>query len=550
VNLNRRWPFAFILIVLLTSTTAFAQDCPADIILALSRTVGLCLNTERDTACYGSGSIQATLTSTEGNLSFAKPGDKISAEALATLEATPPAADDWNAAMLRIRGNLPVADQRSITLFLFGDVSLQNQVEAVPQINLTARANANLRALPEAEAEIVERVAVNSVLSANGISEDGAWFRVTVPNTDISGWVSTEVVLTNGDANSLHVVNADTPIRSAFDEFLLETGMDDAPCDAAPPSGLLLQTPNREQEVTLKINGAVLRFAGTLFLQAQEQFTVNVLDGFAWVQSNGVERYVPAGARAVISQDAEPQTVEPYAYNDVQALPVMFLESRFAVPQPLTPDDIETLTAQANAPVIEATEEANPAEQCRRRVIWGEYLYDGPGEDYEQLDFLEPRQRVYPIGQTTGEDGEIWWQLRPHGSWVQARGIESEGDCPIVPETDFARAPGSGTNTLQLDTCTTTNGPILSRQHVTITFIPRVWGTFEEAELATYRDRGRITVGNQRLHVAVDGPVRVGEYRYIRAFSATWIARPGTFRVAGRHLAYEIICNINVPVGR
>lgn len=550
MNLNRRWFFICILVSLMATTSALAQDCPASIILALSRTVGLCLSTERDSACYGSGSMSVRPFPgyEDQAANFIKPGDKLPTSMISRLTSQPPTEADWNAAVLKIRGNLPVTDQRSVTLFLLGGVNLENRVEPIPQINLTARANANLRALPEADAEISARVNVNSVLAANGVTREGDWFRVTVPNTDTSGWVSSEVIIPNGDVNTLAVVDASTPIHHPFDDFRVETSVDDAPCDGAPPSGLLMQTPNKEQTVTLTINEARLQFAGTLFLQTPDGLTVNVLDGFARLESAAVERYIPAGASVWVDPSGESAPAEPYTFEDVSALPVMFLENRFSIPQPLTAADIERLTAQANAPVIEATEEVMTGGRCHRTVRLGEYLFDGPGEQYEQLDFLEPRQRVYPIGQTTDEDGVVWWQIRPDGYWIQAAGIDSEGDCPTVPEAAFVTLPG--TNTLQLDTCTTTNGPILSGQEVTITFIPRVWGTFEEAELATARDRGRITVGSRRLRVVVDGPVRIGEYRYIRAFSGVWIARPGTFRVSGTHLAYQIICNINVPVGR
>ncbi|MEO1289399.1 MAG: hypothetical protein AAFV93_16675, partial [Chloroflexota bacterium] len=104
-------------------------------------------------------------------------------------------------------------------------------------------------------------------------------------------------------------------------------------------------------------------------------------------------------------------------------------------------------------------------------------------------------------------------------------------------------------NTLILETCDTTNGPLRSGQWVTIEFIHGSWRTLGEAQNATTIDRGRITVNQQWLWVDAAPPRQVAEERFYRTFSGSWLAEAGTYRITGGRLTYSVICDVTVPLG-
>jgi hypothetical protein len=146
-----------------------------------------------------------------------------------------------------------------------------------------------------------------------------------------------------------------------------------------------------------------------------------------------------------------------------------------------------------------------------------------------------------------GGDGATWWQLRG-GNWMRASRAESRGDCTELPITGQEYIRESSTNTLSLETCTTTNGPLIAGQIVTIEFVPRAWATIADALDAPRRDIGRITIGEQYLGIEISDPIQIATDRWVRVFSTEWVAEAGTFRIAGIRLAYEVICNITVPL--
>jgi hypothetical protein len=60
----------------------------------------------------------------------------------------------------------------------------------------------------------------------------------------------------------------------------------------------------------------------------------------------------------------------------------------------------------------------------------------GPGTDYDILASVEHNSRMIVFGQTTGEDGFVWWQVGD-GAWVRDDVVETEGVCATVPEVEL-----------------------------------------------------------------------------------------------------------------
>jgi len=78
----------------------------------------------------------------------------------------------------------------------------------------------------------------------------------------------------------------DAPPLSAF---LLRTGINDAPCEEAPESGLLVQTPEGVSEVTFSINGVEVQMGSTVLFKNDSEgaMSVSTLEGLALARWKG-----------------------------------------------------------------------------------------------------------------------------------------------------------------------------------------------------------------------------------------------------------------------
>ncbi len=526
---------------LLLYTTVVAQtDCPASVLLALARAAAACSGIERNQACYGNGSVSATFQPGVSDAVFEQPGHIVNIGAIEHLSIG--GASDYSVATLQVQADLSDREQRSLTILLFGSAEIANQVPSLPQVPITSTGTLNIRTLPQADADILATLPLRGTATANGRTQDNRWLRVMTPN-NILGWASVENLTAEGDPSTLSIVDATTPFRRPFQVLTITTGSDDALCDGTSESGALIQSPNNTTPVELTVNGALLRLAGTAFLQANDVMTISVLDGYAEVETLGAIQYVPAGAH--LSPESAAQ---PYDAAELQFLPINNLPHRFAIPQPLTQDEIDAATAAWAAPEPAPVPTISPQEddRCRRVTRRNDSLSAGPGTFYEVVNEIGVGTSVDPVFQVTDAAGQEWWQLRG-GNWIPASGVISTGNCAEVPVTNFVPAPTY--NELSLETCETTNGPLRQGQYVEITFVPPAWHTYEDAYIAPQVDPGQITVDSQSLYVYADEVIEIAADRYIRVFEADWEATAGSHRIVGERLHYIITCNLTVPVG-
>jgi hypothetical protein len=534
---------------------AQAPICPAKILLSLSRSGSACFGLARNEVCYGNGSVDSVFQA-ESSASFIKPGDKIKAGTLQSVH-TMSLENDISIASLYIQASLTDNEQRSVTLLLLGDTEVRNEVPLLPEIVITAVGALNIRRTPAMNGEIVERLAIDKTVIANGRTERGDWLRVKIPNSNDLGWIAADVGRAGGDLRTLSVVGIDTPVYRPFQVLTLKT-QDYSLCEGALNSGLLLQTPNTFTNVDMIVNGIQMRLAATAFLQAQPgmNLTISVLQGQAELTANGETQFIPAGARASVPIDEQgmatgaPSMAEPYDLTVLRGLPLNSLPARLTLIDPLTPESIESAIAQHAVVEFAETPEAIPVvdTSCRRRTVRPTALWAGPGLFYDAVNNLPRGTVVRPIYQTTDADQNVWWQLSS-SNWIQASDVEQSGECAPIPVTNAVSPPR--TNTLSLETCESRNGPLRVGQEVTIEFIPPPWNNLGEAREAVRTDPGTIRVGQQRLRVYASEPIRLGtvDDRYLRKFSATWTATAGTYRIEGKWLSYLPTCTITVPVG-
>lgn len=554
-----RYPLLIGIFLLLTLTVSLsvpvlAQVCPVNLPQMLTRAVRACKDLERNTACYGNGDLSFGVMPLydDPRTVFANSGDQLPIAAFAFLQtgAQPLTTETWGLATLNVQANL-LAEQpaRSSILWLFGDVTVNNLVPELPELTATATGTLNLRALPQADAEIIQQVKLREKVIANGRTQDNRWLRVLVPRTGILAWASLEVVELNRDIHTLEVVSVDTPFYRPFQVLELQTGTADSPCDGVSDSGLLIQTPNDIDAVEFTINGAKLKITGTVFIQAAPDLplTINVLNGRTAAETGDSVQIAPAGARLLINAEASP--AEPYIRADLDHLPLDILPFKFVLPDPLSPEGIELALNPPMTPTPPPAEpDLNP--RCVRVLKRNATLRGGPGSFYESTGDLLQGTRVYAVYQSTDADGYTWWQIRS-GRWLRADFVESTGDCDPVPLTTALTQP-PGYNNLRLEACASDNGPIRAGQEVTITFNDGSFDSYDEARKAVRVGPARIKVGNKRLQISVSQPYLVSSdpERWYLTFSATWVATPGTVKIVANRRYLELSCNVTVPFGR
>lgn len=536
--------FAFILcvLVLLTLAPVAAQaqqsSCPTPILVDIARAGSTCFGLEPGQACVGNGSV--TALGFDGGALMTQAGDRADVRNIQIVSSTS-FEDELSIVTLSL--------EEGMSWIAFGDVTLNNLVMPIHELTAVATGSANIRVMPEGDAEIIARAGVNDGLRLNGRTQDSRWVRAAVPGGTAFGWVSVDVLNIQGNLQSLLVTAPDRPVLRPFMQIEVVTGERSA-CENSLPSGALLQSANNEQLVTIRMGSAEVQLRGTAFVISRGVGypTVYMYYGYAIVDGGFGERFIPAGAVDLGN------AIIPFSASLMASLPLQLLPIPIALPDPITEADIARLIDAFYA--ARAETQATPAPQptadptiCSRATRREVTLYAGPGDFYEAINTMLAGVTVDPVLATLDPDGRMWWQLR-NSNWLLAYDVGEVGICPDVPVTQTISAPRS--NTLSLETCETTNGPLRAGQQVRIEFTPPAFDNRGEGRDAPIIDPGRISIGARTYRAQVTEMVQLGtvgiDDRYLRTFYIHWTAIPGTHRIVGDRLSYEPICTLVVPV--
>lgn len=180
--------------------------------------------------------------------------------------------------------------------------------------------------------------------------ETGEWgvalmkLQANLPNT-LPGQNVTFLMF--GDVEIRNAVSEDDPPNTeihAMQAFYLRTGIGDAPCEGAPQSGLVVQTPQGTGSVVFNINGVDVEMGSTVFFQAdaEDGMTVSTLEGAAHVSDTLGSQPILAGTwvRIPLDQNLQPSRAPgwPRPYTCRSAI-------HEALPLRLLPRDIEIAPA-------------------------------------------------------------------------------------------------------------------------------------------------------------------------------------------------------------
>ncbi len=264
----------------------------------------------------------------------------------------------------------------------------------------------------------------------------------TLPGQNVTFILYGDVAIQNAASNDQNPMQA----------FYLQTGLGDAPCEEAPESGLLIQTPDGVEEVSFNINGTDVSVGSTVMIQAQPEsdMTINTVEGTAVVELDGGLYPAVAGSRIRVpmGEDLRPAGIpaQPEAYDEVhlQGLPLRPLGRPIDVAPPLPPEVVEQIheqLAQGQPPCGEA-----PLPPCERfenfqpeRGGWT------PGENRPPIALPPDGQPLPPGGfplppRPEGEQGQ-----RPEGQQPPPAGTPGQRPEGQRPEgTPGQRPEGQG----------------------------------------------------------------------------------------------------------
>lgn len=368
----QKYQFSKIMFVFLVFIIAPAQIlaqsgvCPDIVAAALDSAEEYCLNTGRNTLCYGNLSGEATPQDGVESFQFEQVGDVVSLNDLAMLELAPMDTDNgtWGVALMQLQANLPdTIPGQNVTFLIFGDVSLENATETGAVLETTIGTRGRLRSAPNSDnnQNVIGAIDPTTPVVAYGRDESGRWVRIRY---DMGGaWISTDILSNRSNVPDLPVVDVDAPPPpTPMQAFYFKTGVGDKPCVEAPDSGMLIQTPEGSRGVTFTANGVEIGLGSSAYLRFGEgELKMSVVEGTGYVTAMGVTQPVPEGTFATIpmSEDgrepiAPPNYPVPYNFQAMSVLPVArdFFQTQIIVP---------TLPEEEIPPAIEALVGGQPA---------------------------------------------------------------------------------------------------------------------------------------------------------------------------------------------
>lgn len=349
------------LIGCLLTLVAVAQTdtCPLIVQSVLDSADDTCAAVSRNQVCYVN--LQANITAQDPTvrLQFNQPGDLVNVEHVETMIMSPLNTIDetWGVSLMKLQANLPdTVPGQNVTMLLFGDVEIQNEVDSNAQpitLMATATTNANVRSAPSTNAGVLRALTVDEAVSIDGRNTDGTWVRLSSRN-NLSGWVYTELLTVDGDVLTLDSVVAgeENPSLTPMQAFYFRTGIGDSSCSEAPESGILIQSPSGLEKVNFTANGVEISLGSTAFLQAQprEELVMAVVEGEGTLTADGETVIVPAGSQSSVPLDEDgkasgaPSPAVPYDADKMNKLPIEALTEDIDIAEPLTEEELENLT--------------------------------------------------------------------------------------------------------------------------------------------------------------------------------------------------------------
>lgn len=223
----------------------------------------------------------------------------------------------------------------------------------------------------------------------------------TLPGQNVTFLLFGDVSLDNNQTPTTTPAKPAEKIYGPMQAFTFRTGLNDAPCEAAPSSGILIQSP-ATPPVQLRINAVDITLGSTIYVQlsAASEMLVSVVEGQATLTAFGTTVIAPAGTQVRVTLDgvyaaaAAPSDPEPYVVADLASLPIASLPDAITLAPPLdaaalaalvppTPTAVPTAASGAGLPTTSDLPLSGPWHAYSKASVC-------PAHDGEVYDYALP----------------------------------------------------------------------------------------------------------------------------------------------------------------
>lgn len=277
-----------LMLTLLTvfAVTAQTNNCSALLEEALLAVEDNCDGTGRNEACYGYNQVSASFVDEVEDDFFTQPSDISKIAKLETIRTAGLNLESgiWGVAMMNVQANIPnTLPGQNVTFMLMGDVEVENAVDPETafqasdgiEITVIASSGANIRSGAGLNFNVIGGARPDDVLLADGISEDGDWFRVAY--NERVAWVN-RIVFDDTIEGVEDLPVLGEGLQTPMQAFYLRTGIGQVECEEVPDNLLMVQGPENI-EIDITANGADISIGSTLGLR------IIMIDGQPFLQA-------------------------------------------------------------------------------------------------------------------------------------------------------------------------------------------------------------------------------------------------------------------------
>ncbi|MEO0562503.1 MAG: SH3 domain-containing protein, partial [Chloroflexota bacterium] len=245
-----RWILTLLGVGLSATVVAAQTQCDALVASTVAAVGTMCRDQVVPGMCYAVEPLAIEFVDDVAGAIFEAPGDEVGLSLLETVTLGPfdSEARNWGVVQAKVPIN---ATDVAATLLMLGEVTVENLGDPAanaPSVvaRVVSNQGLNIRTGPSADAALIESVFTGTELRLTGITEDGAWARLSLADGGV-GWASVLAFEASTVAELVIVEATEERLYRPMQALEISTRPTTETCAAAPPSGVLLQVPDTSE---------------------------------------------------------------------------------------------------------------------------------------------------------------------------------------------------------------------------------------------------------------------------------------------------------------
>ncbi len=312
------------------------------------------------------------------------------------------------------------------------------QVSATPIENLSEAYPFNFTNV----GDIVDIATVDSFQLAPLDTAAGVWgvafmlVQADIPDS-LPGQNVSMLLFGDVEINNTAITNPDLLLDyRPMQAFYFSSGIGEQRCNAIPDTGILIETPDIDAQITLSINEVIVQLGSTAFFSLSDQQTLDIdlIEGSALVSAENQTQLMTTGQRISVPVDenfiasAPPNRAIPIP-DGIPSLPMPDINNEEPAPlaTPISTPAGNTNGGTSDRPPLPET------GQCVLRSFDEDNnpnVRSGPSTEFGISSFILPTELYPVIGRTEESD---WYQIST--GWIAGFVTERGGDCDNIPIT-------------------------------------------------------------------------------------------------------------------